>query len=121
MLTQALLPALRSVRAGGVLNSTAGRRATAGSGQYAATKHGLAAVADSLRDEVNADGVRVLSVFLGRTATPMQAELSAKAGRAYDPERLLQPEDVAAAVLSAVTLPRTAELTDLVIRPMLKS
>ncbi len=121
-LTQALLPSLRE-RGGDVvfLNSTAGRRAGPGSSQYAATKHALAAVADSLRDEVNADGVRVLSVFLGRTATPMQEQLSADQGIAYDPERLLQPEDVAAAVVGAVALPRTAELTDLVIRPMHKS
>jgi NADP-dependent 3-hydroxy acid dehydrogenase YdfG len=121
-LTQALLPELRE-RQGDVvfLNSTAGRTATAGSGQYAATKHALTAVADSLRGEVNADGVRVLSVFLGRTATPMQAELAAREGRGYHPEHLMQPEDVAAAVVAAVTLPRTAELTDIVIRPMLKT
>lgn len=117
-LTQALIPALRE-RQGDVvfLNSTAGRRAAAGSGQYAATKHALAAVADSLREEVNADGVRVLSVFLGRTATPMQAELSAQEGREYRPDRMLQPEDVASAVVSAVTLPRTAEMTEVTIRP----
>ena len=33
----------------------------------------------------------------------------------------MQPEDVAAAVVAAVTLPRTAELTDIVIRPMRKT
>lgn len=121
-LTKALLPELRE-RQGDVvfLNSTAGRTAAAGSGQYAATKHALRAVADSLRAEVNADGVRVLSVFLGRTATPMQAELAAVEGREYRPEQLMQPEDVAAAVVAAVTLQRTAELTDIVIRPMRKT
>jgi NADP-dependent 3-hydroxy acid dehydrogenase YdfG len=118
-LTQALLPLLRE-RKGQVvfLNSTAGRSAGAGSGQYAATKHALTAVADSLRAEVNADGLRVLSVFLGRTATPMQAALAETEGREYRPERLVQPEDVAALVVCALSLPRTAEVTEIAIRPM---
>ncbi len=120
-LTQALLPEIRG-RGGQVVfvNSTAGRSAGAGSGQYAATKHALVAVADSLRGEVNADGVRVLSLFLGRTATPMQAALHEAEGREYDPERLIQPEDVAQALVSMLALPRTAEVTDLAMRPMRK-
>jgi len=39
----------------------------------------------------------------------------------YRPELLLQPEDVASIVLAALSLPRTAEVTDLAIRPLLKS
>ncbi len=89
-------------------------------GQYAATKHALRAMTDSLRDEVNPDGVRVLSVFLGRTASPMQAAIHQVEGRAYDPDRLVQPQDVAAMVISALSLPRTAEVTDISIRPMQK-
>lgn len=120
-LTQALLPMLRRQHGQIVfLNSTIGLRATANAGQYAATKHALRAIADSLRDEVNPDGVRVLSVFLGRTATPMQASIHASEGKPYVPDRLIQPDDVAAVVLSALSLPRTAEVTDVSIRPMLK-
>lgn len=120
-LTQALLPMLRRHRGQIVfLNSTAGLHAAASVGQYAATKHALKAVADSLREEVNPDGVRVLSVFLGRTATPMQAAVHAAEGKPYAPERLLQPDDVAAVVINALSLPRTAEVTDVSIRPMLK-
>jgi NADP-dependent 3-hydroxy acid dehydrogenase YdfG len=120
-LTQALLPMLRRQQGQIVfLNSTVGLRAAANVGQYAATKHALRALADSLRDEVNADGVRVLSVFLGRTATPMQASIHAAEGKPYAPDRLVQPDDVAAVILSALSLPRTAEVTDVSIRPMQK-
>jgi NADP-dependent 3-hydroxy acid dehydrogenase YdfG len=42
-------------------------------------------------------------------------------GKEYRPELLLQPEDVAAVVLNALTLPRTAEVTDISIRPLSKS
>ena len=121
-LTQLLLPALISARGQVVfINSSAGRHASAGVSQYAATKHALKAVADSLRDECNAAGVRVCSLFLGSTATPMQAAIRAEQERLYEPERLIQPADVAEMVTAVLALPRTAEVTDLVMRPMEKA
>jgi NADP-dependent 3-hydroxy acid dehydrogenase YdfG len=120
LLTQALLPSLLA-RQGQVVfvNSSAGHHPARGQwAGYAASKHALRAIADSLRDEVNKRGVRVISVFPGRTATPMQEEVHRFEGKPYDPERFLQPQDVAAAVLNALALPRTAEVTDLHIRPM---
>ena len=122
VLTRGLLPNLKS-RQGQVVfvNSSAGISARANAGQYAASKHALKAVADSLREEVNPAGVRVLSVFLGRTATPMQAAVYAAEGRAYHPELLMQPQDVAAVVINALTLPRSVEVTEISMRPLLRS
>ncbi len=120
LLTQALLPSL-IFRQGQVVfvNSSSGfHPARAGWVAYSASKHALRAVADGLRDEVNTKGVRVLTVFPGRTATPMQEEVHRYEGRPYAPECFLQPRDVAAAVLNALALPRTAEVTDLHLRPM---
>ncbi len=118
VLTQALLPALERARGQVVfINSGAGLRANAGWSQYAATKHGLKALADALRAEVAPRGVRVISVYPGRTATPMQAEVHRAEGRAYHPERFVQPEDVALEVLAALSLPERAVVTDLSIRP----
>jgi NADP-dependent 3-hydroxy acid dehydrogenase YdfG len=121
LLTQALLPLLRQ-RQGQVvfINSSVGLTARGQVGSYAATKHALRALADSFREEVNGEGLRVLSVYLGRTASPMQAMVHAIEGKAYHPEYLLQPSDVAAVVLNALCLPRTAEVTDIHIRPMHK-
>jgi NADP-dependent 3-hydroxy acid dehydrogenase YdfG len=122
LLTQALLPMLKSCRGQIVfINSSVVLSARANVGQFAATQHALKAIADSLREEVNADGVRVLSVFPGRTATPRQAALYKLEGREYHPELLLQPEDVAAVVINALGMPRTAEVTNINIRPLLKS
>jgi len=73
-----------------------------------------------VRAEVNSLGVRVLSVYLGRTATAMQETLFTQEGRPYDAQKLLQPEDVANMVLAALALPSTAEVTDISIRPMAK-
>jgi NAD(P)-dependent dehydrogenase (short-subunit alcohol dehydrogenase family) len=121
-LIQHLLPFLIGSK-GQVLfiNSTQGLKATAGIGQYAATKHAMKAVADSLRDEVNSKGVRVTSVFLGRTATELQRAIFAEEKRPYPPERLIQPADVAEIVLSLLQLPRTSEATDIILRPMQKT
>ncbi|HSV48139.1 MAG TPA: SDR family NAD(P)-dependent oxidoreductase [Ramlibacter sp.] len=121
-LSRGLLPALKA-RPGQILfvNSTAGLAAKANASQYAASKHALKALADSLRDEVNPAGVRVLSLFLGRTASPMQAAVHAMEGRPYQPELLMQPEDVAAMAIHALALPRGVEVTDIRMRPMRKS
>ena len=121
-LTQVLLPLLK-VRPGQivVVNSSVGLRALAGMSQYSATKHALKALTDSLREEINADGIRVLSVFPGRTATSLQANLYKLGGRDYQADVLLQPEDIASIVTAALILPRTAEVTEIHIRPLLKS
>jgi len=121
-LLQRLLPLLIKAKGQVVfIDSTQALRAAAGLGQYAATKHAVKAVADSLRDEVNANGVRVLSLFLGRTASERQRAIFAAEGRPYPPERLMQPADVAELVLSLLRLPRTSEVTDIVLRPMQKT
>jgi short-subunit dehydrogenase len=121
VLTQALLPAIRP-RGGQIvfINSSVGLKARAKVSQYAATKHALKAIADSLREEVNADGIRVLSVFPGRTATPMQETVHKMEGKVYQPEQFMQPEDVAAVVINALSLPQSAEVTDINIRPLVK-
>ncbi len=120
-LTQACLPSLIE-RQGQIvfINSTAGLSAGGGVSQYAATKHALKAVADSLRQEVNPQGVRVLSVYLGRTATPMQEAICKTEGKPYDPSYFIQPSDVAETLLHTLSLPRTAEIIDVTLRPMKK-
>lgn len=90
-------------------------------GQFAATQHAMKAIADSLREEVNGQGIRVLSVYPGRTATERQKRLYELADKVYQPELLMQPEDIAAMMIAALSLPRTAEVTDIMMRPMLKS
>jgi short-subunit dehydrogenase len=121
LLTQNLLSSIKSRRGQIVfINSSVGLNARGALGAYAASKHALKAIADSLREEVNVDGVRVMSVFLGRTATPMQANMHAAEGKTYQPDKLIQPDEVANVVTSALALPRTIEITDINIRPMEK-
>jgi NAD(P)-dependent dehydrogenase (short-subunit alcohol dehydrogenase family) len=117
-LTQALLPRLLAAKGQVVfVNSGAGLAARAGWGAYAISKHGLKALADALREEVKPKGMRVLSVFPGRTATPMQARVRALEGQPYQPEDFIRPEDVSVMVCQALALPRSADVIELNLRP----
>jgi NADP-dependent 3-hydroxy acid dehydrogenase YdfG len=121
-LTQALSPMLKA-RHGQVvfINSSSGIAAKPTTAQYDSSKHALKAIADSFRAEINPHGVRVLSVYLGRTASEMQERIYQMEGKSYRPELLLQPKDVASVIVNALCLPRTAEVTDISIRPMIMS
>ncbi|WP_212909065.1 SDR family oxidoreductase [Streptomyces sp. TS71-3] len=117
-LTRLLLPSLRAARGQVVfINSGAGLSASPEWGGYAASKHGLKALADSLRAEERAAGVRVTTVYPGRTRTSMQAEVHRQEGKEYDPARWMAPDSVATAVLTALDLPRDAEIHDVTVRP----
>lgn len=117
-LTRLLLPAVRAAH-GQVLfiNSGAGLTAHPAWSAYAASKHGLKALADALRGEEAAHGVRVTTVYPGRTASPMQAKVHAQEGREYDPAAFIDPESVATAALTALDLPRDAQIPDVTVRP----
>ena len=121
LFTKSLLPLLKLSHGQIVfINSSLWLNARSGVAQYAASKYALKAIADSLREEVNADGIRILSVFPGRTAGTMQQAIHATNHESYYPESLLQPEDIAAVLTTALALPRTAEVTDISIRPLQK-
>ena len=79
LMIQTMLPLLRKSKGQIVfVNSSAGLRSPATTGQFSATQHAVRSIADSLREEVNADGIRVLSVYPGRTAARHVAKLFEK-------------------------------------------
>lgn len=119
LLTRAAAAALEAASGQVVfINSSQGLGAGRHAAAYAASKHALRAIADSARLELNPRGVRVTSIYPGRTDTPMQRALLAMEGRRPDPARLLRAEDVAAMVIAAASLPRTAEVTEVALRPL---
>jgi NAD(P)-dependent dehydrogenase (short-subunit alcohol dehydrogenase family) len=121
LLTRALLPALR--RSSGqivFINSSAGAAPAPDAALYAATKHGLKGFADSLRQEVNTHGIRVLTVYPGRVATPMQKSVHEHEGRQFVPDLLMPPDDVAELVLAVSAFARTTEVTEVKMGPQKK-
>ena len=117
-LTRLALPSLRATSGTVVfVNSGAGLRANPEWGAYAASKFGLRALADALRAEERSAGVRVTTVYPGRTATPMQEKVHDQEGRPYDAAEWIRPETVADAILHVLDLPRDATIPDLTVSP----
>ena len=118
ILTRLCLPAVRAARGTIVfVNSGAGLVAHPQWSAYAASKFGLRALADSLRAEEQPSGVRVTTVYPGRTATPMQQKVHRQEGKDYDASAWIDPTTVADAILRVLDLPDDATLTELAIRP----
>jgi len=118
ILTRLCLPAVRAARGTVVfVNSGAGLVAHPQWSAYAASKFGLRALADSLRAEEQPSGVRVTTVYPGRTATPMQQKVHRQEGKDYDASAWIDPTTVADAILRVLDLPDDATLTELAIRP----
>lgn len=116
ILSREFLPALREGRGTAVfVNSGAGLHAHPQWASYAASKHGLLALADALRAEE--PEIRVTSIFPGRTATPMQAEVHRQEDKEYDESRWIRPETVAEAIVAAIDLPADATVPEIVLRP----
>ena len=114
------------------------------SGVYGATKHAVNVISASLRDELEEDDIRVTNVLPGATATNFArhfptlfvdkiiemsgTELTPKEGDHYSAEtldglarnlskNLCSPDDIASAVMYAVTQPITVNIADIVVRP----
>jgi hypothetical protein len=90
--------------------------------RVAATKFGVNAFSESLRQELAVQGVRVVVVEPGFVATDLASHITDPAMRAMAQEmqnsmRTLQPEDIAAAVLYAVSQPSHVSVNELLIRP----
>jgi NADP-dependent 3-hydroxy acid dehydrogenase YdfG len=102
--------------------SMSAHRVQLGSGMYAATKHGVRALTEGLRRELReaGSGIRVSAVSPGDVETELKSVMygSAEAARAKAPPyRPLDPEDVSAAVLHALSAPAHAEIHDILLRP----
>lgn len=127
--THAALPHLLSAadseprRVADVVNvsSVAGRFARAGSGVYNATKFGVGAFSESLRQEVTGRHVRVSLVEPGAVATELISHnrpgVIEGLQAMWGPVEVLQPEDIAEAIAFTVTRPRRATVNEVLIRP----
>jgi NADP-dependent 3-hydroxy acid dehydrogenase YdfG len=116
---RAVLPQMRQQREGLIINinSISGKRSNPLGGlAYNAAKFGLRGLAMGLAAEEKDNGIRVCSIYPGEVNTPI---LEARPTPVSEERRrtMLQPEDVAAAVLFIATMPPRASIPELVITP----
>jgi NADP-dependent 3-hydroxy acid dehydrogenase YdfG len=103
------------------VSSVAGRVARLNSGVYNATKHGVGAFSESLRQEVTARHVRVTLIEPGATATELafhnRAEILEGMAQTFGGIEIMQAEDIAEAIRYAVTQPRRVAVNEVLVRP----
>jgi len=103
------------------ISSVAGRIARQGSGVYNATKFGVVAFSESLRQEVTARHVRVSLIEPGAVDTELSShnrpEVLEQIGRRFADIERLEADDIADAISYVVTRPRRVAVNEVLIRP----
>ncbi len=103
------------------ISSVAGRIARRNSGVYNATKHGVGAFSESLRQEVTQRHVRVALVEPGAVATELQShnrpEVKEEIEKRFTDMEVLEAEDIADAISYVVTRPRHVAVNEILVRP----
>jgi NADP-dependent 3-hydroxy acid dehydrogenase YdfG len=103
------------------ISSVAGRIARRGSGVYNATKHGVGAFSESLRQEVTRRHVRVSLVEPGAVATELQGHnrpgVKEQIEKRFEDMEILQAADIANAIGYVVTRPRHVAVNEILVRP----
>jgi NADP-dependent 3-hydroxy acid dehydrogenase YdfG len=115
----AVLPGMRTRRDGLIINmdSISGQRASVlGGVAYCASKFALTALGTCVALEEGQNGSRVTSVCPGEVDTPLLDGRPTPVGAEHR-SRILQAEDIAAAVLMVACLPARAHVHELVIKP----
>lgn len=112
LVTRAFLPEMKAAAAGTIVNiaSLAGKNGIEGGTAYCASKHAVLGFSKSLMLEVRKAGVRVVAICPGSVDTTFR---EARANR----DRVLTADDVAHAVLSALSVSDRAMISELDIRP----
>ena len=107
---RAVLPHFRELNRGHMIltSSLAGRRALPGS-LYSCTKHAVTAMGEALRQEVAGSDIKVTLIEPGMVDTPF-----------FDsrPTGALEADDIARAVLFALTQPPHVDVNELLVRPI---
>jgi NADP-dependent 3-hydroxy acid dehydrogenase YdfG len=103
------------------ISSVAGRVARNGSGVYNATKHGVGAFSEALRQEVTRRHVRVSLVEPGATSTELAShnrpEIRTGIAERFGGMQRLEAEDIADAIAYIVTRPWHVAVNEMLIRP----
>jgi len=121
--THAAMPIMREQGSGHIVtvSSVAGRIARAGSGVYNLTKFGVGAFSESLRQEGAPLGIRVTLIEPGAVATELaehnRPEIAEQIHKTFADVTLLEPDDIANAILYALGQPANVSVNEVLVRP----
>jgi NAD(P)-dependent dehydrogenase (short-subunit alcohol dehydrogenase family) len=115
----AFLPAMRTMQNGTIVNviSDAGLSANPVSGAaYTSAKFGMTGLTETINVEERKNGIRACAIFPGEINTPL-LDKRPSPPPAEARQKMLQAEDVAAAVMFAIEMPHRAIVEKLLLRP----
>jgi NADP-dependent 3-hydroxy acid dehydrogenase YdfG len=122
--THEVLPIMQEQGEGHIVNisSVAGRKSHEGSGAYSATKFGVNAFSEALREEVTGDGIRVTMIEPGAVDTELQEHIPNDEQKEQTDEMVesldvLTGDDIARSITYAVTQPQHVDVNEILIRP----
>jgi NADP-dependent 3-hydroxy acid dehydrogenase YdfG len=103
------------------VSSVAGRRATAGSGVYNATKFGVNAFSEALRQEIAESDIRVTVIEPGAVSTELishnRDEIKDVITRRFGDMTTMQPQDIANAIVYTLGQPSYVSINEVLVRP----
>jgi len=121
--TQAALPGMTARKDGHIVNvaSTAGHVSNPLAAAYSATKFGVVGFSESLRKEVHKDNIRVTVISPGMAATELRDHIAVESvqsalNKTAETMRQLTAEDVADAILYAVSRPPHVTINEILMR-----
>lgn len=109
MLTQKMLPLMRKGSQIVFVNSVAGKNSFPEWGAYSASKQGLRALADTLREELRDNGIKVSSLFPTSVDTMLHHDLP----HDWDRSKMLKPKEIAKAVVQLMNLPSDVTINEM--------
>ncbi len=122
--THEALPLMQARGGGDIVNisSVAGRVVRLNNGVYAATKFGVVAFSESLRQEVTKQHIRVTVIEPGMVDTELSSHITQEQARNESQATMramapLHSEDIAAAITYVVTQPPHVSINELLVRP----
>ena len=114
LLTKLYVPEMKKNKKGILIyiNSVAGKKGYPFSSGYVASKFALRGFAESVREELRAEGIKVVSIFPGAIDTPLWDQVDSQ----FDRKEMMTIEEVAETIISTVDFKNISVIEELVIR-----
>ena len=114
LVSQAFIPGMKRRKKGTLvfMNSVAGKKGYPYSAAYVASKYGMRGLADSLREELREDNIKVISIHPGAVDTPFWDGT----GVNFPREEMLDTNTLAQSIVHAIQSPGNFTVEELVVR-----
>ena len=114
LVSQAFIPGMKQKKKGALvfINSVAGKKGYANSAAYVSSKYGMKGLAESLREELREDNIKVISIHPGAVDTPFWDEV----GLDFSRKEMLDTTTLAQSIVHAIEYPGNFTVEEMVLR-----